>query len=175
MKKIVTFSLLWTMFLAFSAFADQRQVISKCSFDDRDEKNRIQVGSPYLYIFGVRHVSKDGQTVSIEQFEVQHDLATVADDMSNFSVPNLDESKIYKADFPIVSSQLDYFGIYWRHPAIEGRSESVIPGVIDYRPDTHSLSQTNGTFSALAYAQGRHPPFRGAYPACKVIGLKPLK
>jgi hypothetical protein len=143
-----------------------RTLIAKCVFGDSIPVGLINLGDPFLYIFGYRKI--ENGVAQVESFEVVHELASFKDDIRDISLPNLDRSKIHSADFPVLNGKVERFSIHWTHASIEGRTESRILNVFDYDPKDHFKSQTNGVASALAFKLG----FDGAYPTCFVQGLK---
>jgi hypothetical protein len=144
--------------------ADEKSLIAKCGFEGG---NQISVGSPYLYVFGKRKIN--GDHVVVENFEVQHELAQVEDDINSDLLPNLDKSRIFPASFKIdeFTHEEDLFGVRWNHPPIEGRTESIIPSIFAYADKDKRVVTISGVWSALAYSKG----FTGAYAICRNLGL----
>ena len=74
----------------------------------------IHPGEPFLYILGERKI--ENGAARVENFEVVHELASVEDNLQDNFLPNLDESKIHSADFPLVNGKAEKFGIHWPAP-----------------------------------------------------------
>jgi hypothetical protein len=163
-EKLLVLSICFFLMHIAAFAADEKSLIAKCGFEGG---NQISVGSPYLYVFGKRKIN--GDHVVVENFEVQHELAQVEDDINSDLLPNLDKSRIFPASFKIdeFTHEEDLFGVRWNHPPIEGRTESIIPSIFAYADKDKRVVTISGVWSALAYSKG----FTGAYAICRNLGL----
>lgn len=164
---ILAFALTSTFFS--SAFAKDRTLISKCAYGGSDGGIEIAVGTLYSYIFGERSFDSEGNP-HIENFAVQHEVATVRDDVRTRDLPELDPSKIFPAEFTFDQSTggPQYYALKWNHSAIDGKTQSELPeGVLGYWAEDKWVNSTMGVLSALAFQTKQF----GGYPHCMVFAM----